>query len=64
MSDETGIWKYSKCLYCKKKDVDPHHDCQVVKQCKKKKKLKKCIFLVRVNFLPYNREEETSLVSW
>ena len=34
MSDETEIWKYSKCLYCKK-DVDPHHDCQVVKQCKK-----------------------------
>ena len=34
MSDETAIWKYSKCLYCKK-DVDPHHDCQVVKQCKK-----------------------------
>ena len=82
MSDETMIWKYSKCLYCKK-DVDPHHDCQVVKQCKKEgmrycfhrscmrnyrrnqKKLKKiCIFLIRVNFLPYNREEETSLVSW
>ena len=37
MSDETAIWKYSKCLYCKK-DVDPHHDCQVVKQCKVKKK--------------------------
>lgn len=34
MSDETINWKYSKCLYCKK-DVDPHHDCQVVKQCKK-----------------------------
>lgn len=34
MSDETVIWKYSKCLYCKK-DVDPHHDCQIVKQCKK-----------------------------
>ena len=38
MSDETAIWKYSKCLYCKK-DVDPNHDCQVVKQCKKKKEL-------------------------
>ena len=37
MSDETINWKYSKCLYCKK-DVDPHHDCQVVKQCKVKKK--------------------------
>ena len=36
MSDETAIWKYSKCLYCKK-DVDPHHDCQVVKQCKKRR---------------------------
>ena len=35
MSDETINWKYSKCLYCKK-DVDPHHDCQVVKQCKKR----------------------------
>lgn len=34
MSDEIINWKYSKCLYCKK-DVDPHHDCQVVKQCKK-----------------------------
>ena len=34
MSDETINWKYSKCLYCKK-DVDPHRDCQVVKQCKK-----------------------------
>ena len=82
MSDETINWKYSKCLYCKK-DVDPHHDCQIVKQCKKRrneilfsqivyekvqkksKKIKKiCIFLIRVNFLPYNREEETSLVSW
>ena len=32
---------------------------------KKSKKIKKiCIFLIRVNFLPYNREEETSLVSW
>ena len=30
MSNETVIWKYSKCLYCKK-DVDPHHNCQVVK---------------------------------
>ena len=29
MSDETINWKYSKCLY-RKKDVDPHHDCQVV----------------------------------
>ena len=36
MSDETINWKYSKCLYCKK-DVDPHHDCQVVKQCKKRR---------------------------
>ena len=36
MSDETAIWKYSKCLYCKK-DVDPNHDCQVVKQCKKRR---------------------------
>ena len=36
MSDETINWKYSKCLYCKK-DVDPHHDCQVVKQCKKER---------------------------
>ena len=27
-------WNYSKCLYCGK-DVDPHHNCQVVKQCKK-----------------------------
>ena len=34
MSDEAINWKYSKCLFCKK-DVDPHHDCQVVKQCKK-----------------------------
>ncbi len=23
MSDETGIWKYSKCLYCKKKTLIP-----------------------------------------
>ena len=36
MSEETINWKYSKCLYCKK-DVDPHHDCQVVKQCKKRR---------------------------
>lgn len=27
-------WKYSKCLYCQK-DVDPHNNCQIVKQSKK-----------------------------
>lgn len=36
MSDEAINWKYSKCLYCKK-DVDPRHDCQIVKQCKKRR---------------------------
>lgn len=30
------VWKYSKCLYCKK-EVDPHHDCQIVKQSKKER---------------------------
>lgn len=28
------MWHYSKCLYCGK-EVDPNHDCQIVKQSKK-----------------------------